>query len=158
MKRILLIALAMIAIIGCSKKDDEKPAFTQEQMEGRWKWVDSRLPDGKLFSQLLPQQEYQSRLNKSFIALRGNTASITDEKGTLSATYKLIGKTIQISVNGKTLNMFDIVKGSQEKVELKYHNDFKKEIKVRSYGQSSGIPGYSADQVLDAVLMYDKAD
>ena len=149
----------MIAIIGCSKNEDnDKPIFTQEQMEGRWKWIDSRLPDGKLFSQLLPQQEYQSLLNKSFIALRGNTASITDEKGTLSATYKLIGKTIQISVNGKTLNMFDIVKGSQEKVELKYHNDFKKEIKVRSYGQSSGIPGYSADQVLDAVLMYDKAD
>ena len=156
MKRILLIALAMIAIIGCSKKDDEKPSFTQEQMEGRWKWVDSRLPDGKLFSQLLPQQEYQSRLNKSFIALRGNTASITDEKGTLSATYKLIGKTIQITAEGKTFNMFDIVKGSKEKVELKIHNDFKKIMKEDE--RVSILPGYSVEQLLDVVLIYDKAD
>ena len=57
MKRILLIALSMMAIIGCSKKEDDKPAFTQEQLQGRWKWVDTRLPDGKLFSQILSIQE-----------------------------------------------------------------------------------------------------
>lgn len=147
----------MIAIIGCSKNEDnDKPIFTQEQMEGRWKWVDSRLPDGKLFSQLLPQQDYRSLLNKSFIALRGNTASITDEKGTLSATYKLIGKTIQITAEGKTFNMFDIVKGSKEKVELKIHNDFKKIMKEDE--RVSTLPGYSVEQLLDVVLMYDKAD
>jgi hypothetical protein len=153
MKRILLIALAMIAIIGCSKKDDDKPAFTQEQMEGRWKWVNARLPDGKLLSQILPAQEYRSRLNKVFIALRGNTASITFEGETYSGTYKLIGNTIQITAGGKSLNMFDIVKGSKERVELKYHDDFKKEITI-----DLSLPGYSSNQVLNSVAIYDKAD
>ncbi|WP_454954059.1 hypothetical protein [Capnocytophaga gingivalis] len=88
----------MIAIIGCSKNEaNNKPAFTQEQMEGRWKWVDTRLPDGKLLSQLLPQQEYRSKLNKRFVALRGNTASITDEGETYPGT--LIGNTMQITIN-----------------------------------------------------------
>ena len=156
MKRILLIALAMIAIIGCSKNEDnDKPIFTQEQMEGRWKWVDTRLPDGKLFSQLLPPQEYQSRLN-DFITLRNNTAFIESEIETFSATYKLIGNTMQITINGKTFNMFDIVKRTKERVELKIHNDYKKVKKAE--GGYSGIPGYSVDQLLDAILIFDKAD
>ena len=156
MKRILLIALAMIAIIGCSKNEDnDKPIFTQEQMEGRWKWVDTRLPDGKLFSQLLSPQEYRSRLN-DFITLRNNTAFIESEIETFSATYKLIGNTMQITVNEKTFNMFDIVKRTKERVELKIHNDYKKVKKAE--GGYSGIPGYSVDQLLDAILIFDKAD
>lgn len=145
----------MIAIIGCSKKDDEKPAFTQEQMEGRWKWVDSRLPDGKLFSQIIPREEFQKHLNKIFIALRGNTASITLRGETFSGTYKLIGNTMQITAEGKTFNMYEIVKGSKERVELKYHKDYIQELK-NNY--TSTIPGYTIEQVLNSVEIYDKAD
>ena len=52
--------------------------------------------------------------------------------------------------------MFDIVKGSKEKVELKIHNDFKKIMKEDE--RVSTLPGYSVEQLLDVVLMYDKAD
>lgn len=156
MKRILLIALAMITIIGCSKKEDDKPAFTQEQLEGRWKWVDERLPDGKLFSQILPTQEYRSRLNRTFITVRGNTASIAPGGKTYSGTYKLIGSTVQISAEGETHNMYEIVKVTKENLELKYHKDFIQEIK-KEYDRST-LPGYSLDQVLNAVEIYEKID
>ena len=156
MKRILLIALAMITIIGCSKKEDDKPAFTQEQLEGHWKWVDTRLPDGKLFSQILPTQEYRSRLNRVFITIRGNTASITTGGETSSGTYKLIGSTVQISAEGETHNMYEIVKVTKENLELKWNNDFKREMKAN--GVTSTILGYSVDQILDAVQIYNKVD
>ena len=156
MKRILLIALAMITIIGCSKKEDDKPAFTQEQLEGHWKWVDTRLPDGKLFSQILSTQDYRSRLNRVFITVRGNTTSITSGGDTSSGTYKLIGSTVQITAEGETHNVYEIVKVTKENLELKWHNDFKKEIKAN--GGASALSGYSVDQVLDAVQIYNKVD
>lgn len=156
MKRILLIVLSMIAIIGCSKKEDDKPAFTQEQLEGRWKWVDTRLPDGKLFSQILSTQDYRSRLNSSFITVRGNTASYTSGEETNSGTYKLIGSTVQISAEGETHNIFEIIKITKENLELKYHKDLIQELR-KEYDRSK-LPGYSLDQVLDAVQIYNKVD
>ena len=146
----------MITIIGCSKKEDDKPAFTQEQLEGHWKWVDTRLPDGKLFSQILSTQDYRSRFNSSFITVRGNTVSYTSGEETNSGTYKLIGSTVQISAEGETHNIYEIVKVTKENLELKWHNDFKKEIKAN--GGASALSGYSVDQVLDDVQIYNKID
>ncbi|WP_454945393.1 hypothetical protein [Capnocytophaga granulosa] len=154
MKRILLIALSMMAIIGCSKKEDDKPAFTQEQLQGRWKWVDTRLPDGKLFSQILSIQEYQRFLNKTFIVFRSNNTSITFAGQTYSGTYKLIGNTIQITTEGEIFNVFSIIKESKNRIELKYHDDFKKEITPNL----SFYPGYSSNQVLNSVEIFDKVE
>ena len=156
MKRILLIALAMITIIGCSKKEDDKPAFTQEQLEGRWKFIDTRLPDGKLASKLPLTEEYQNRLNSAFITVRGNTASITAEGETNSGTYKLIGSTVQITAEGETYNMYEIVKITKENLELKLHKDQIQNVKKGGY--RSIITGYSLDQVLNAIEIYAKVD
>ncbi|WP_454954061.1 hypothetical protein [Capnocytophaga gingivalis] len=52
--------------------------------------------------------------------------------------------------------MFDIVKRTKERVELKIHNDYKEILKTE--GGYSKIPGYSVDQLLDAILIFDKAD
>ena len=52
--------------------------------------------------------------------------------------------------------MYEIVKVTKENLELKYHKDFIQEIK-KEYDRST-LPGYSLDQVLNAVEIYEKID
>ena len=47
MKKILLIALSVIAFAACTKKDNDNDAkYTRAQLEGQWNYVESRMSDG----------------------------------------------------------------------------------------------------------------
>ncbi len=48
MRKILLIALSVIAFAACTKKDNDNDAkYTRAQLEGQWNYVESRMSDGK---------------------------------------------------------------------------------------------------------------
>ena len=68
MKKILLIALSVIAFAACTKKDNDNDAkYTRAQLEGQWNYVESRMSDGKLFSQIVPAEVFNCIKKMNYI-------------------------------------------------------------------------------------------
>jgi len=58
MKKILLIALSVIAFTACTKKDNEDTKHPKE-LQGTWVYEKSILPDGKLFSEITSSEQIE---------------------------------------------------------------------------------------------------
>ena len=156
MKKILLIALSVIAFAACTKKDNNNDAkYTRAQLEGQWNYVESRMSDGKLFSQIVPAEVFNCIKKMNYI-FKGDRWILNeynyknDEKtckyNSASFLYVIKGSTICFVINDKALRALDVIN---------LNDEFKKVMRLQMQEQNSlELSGYTIDDILNVTITY----
>ena len=165
MKKILLIALSVIAFAACTKKDNDNDAkYTRAQLEGQWNYVESRMSDGKLFSQIVPAEAFNCIKKMNYI-FKGDRWILNeykyknDEKtckyNSASFLYVVKGSTICFVINDRALRALDVINLNESELVFKYNDEFKKVMRLQMQEQNSlELSGYTIDDILNVTITY----
>ena len=166
-EKILLIALSVIAFAACTKKDNDNDAkYTRAQLEGQWNYVESRMSDGKLFSQIVPAEAFNCIKKMNYI-FKGDRWILNeynyknDEKtckyNSASFLYVIKGSTICFVINDKALKALDVINLNESELVFKYNDEFKRIMRLQMQEQNSlELSGYTIDDILNVTITYRK--
>jgi hypothetical protein len=164
MKRILLIALSVIAFTACTKKDNEDTKHPKE-LQGTWVYEKSTLPDGKLFSEITSSEQIECS-KKTKYTFYGEFLTSEEhifkggncQQNTASVKYFVENNKLCLeSANGVVLKAYDIVSLTSTQFVFKYNS----ELKTFLYSQIPYDPdlkgkGYTIDDILNVTITYRK--
>lgn len=164
MKKILLIALSVIAFTACTKKDNEDTKHPKE-LQGTWVYEKSTLPDGKLFSEITSIEEMECS-KKTKYTFYGEFLTSEEhifkggncQPNTASVKYFVENNKLCLeSANGVVLKAYDIVSLTSTQFVFKYNS----ELKTFLYSQIPYDPalkekGYTIDDILNVTITYRK--
>ncbi|MEB3035736.1 hypothetical protein [Capnocytophaga ochracea] len=164
MKRILLIALSVIAFTACTKKDNEDTKHPRE-LQGTWVYENSKLPDGKLFTEIITSKQMQCAKENKYIfygefftseehTLKGNDC----EKKNATVKYFVENSKLCLQgANGVVLKAYDIVSITPTQFIFKYDNEFKAFLRSQiPYDPTLKEKGYTIDDILNVTITYRK--
>lgn len=164
MKKILLIALSVIAFTACTKKDNEDTKHPKE-LQGTWVYEKSILPDGKLFSEITSSEQIECS-KKTKYTFYGEFLTSEEhifkggncQQNTASVKYFVENNKLCLeSANGVVLKAYDIVSLTSTQFVFKYNS----ELKTFLYSQIPYDPalkgkGYTIDDILNVTITYRK--
>lgn len=164
MKKILLIALSVIAFTACTKKDNEDTKHPKE-LQGTWVYEKSTLPDGKLFSEITSSEQIECS-KKTKYTFYGEFLTSEEhifkggncQPNTASVKYFVENNKLCLeSANGVVLKAYDIVSLTSTQFVFKYNS----ELKTFLYSQIPYDPalkekGYTIDDILNVTITYRK--
>ena len=156
MKKILLIALSVIAFTACTKKDNEDTKHPKE-LQGTWVYEKSILPDGKLFSEITSSEQIECS-KKTKYTFYGEFLTSEEhifkggncQQNTASVKYFVENNKLCLdNGNGVVLKAYDIVSLTSTQFVFKYNS----ELKTFLYSQIPYDPalkekGYTIDDIL----------
>lgn len=132
MKKILLIALSVIAFTACTKKDNEDTKHPKE-LQGTWVYEKSTLPDGKLFSEITSSEQIECS-KKTKYTFYGEFLTSEEhifkggncQQNTASVKYFVENNKLCLeSANGVVLKAYDIVSLTSTQFVFKYNSELK---------------------------------
>lgn len=164
MKKILLIALSVIAFTACTKKDNEDTKHPKE-LQGTWVYEKSTLPDGKLFSEITSSEQIECS-KKTKYTFYGEFLTSEEhifkggncQQNTASVKYFVENNKLCLdNGNGVVLKAYDIVSLTSTQFVFKYNS----ELKTFLYSQIPYDPalkekGYTIDDILNVTITYRK--
>ena len=164
MKKILLIALSVIAFTACTKKDNEDTKHPKE-LQGTWVYEKSILPDGKLFSEITSSEQIECS-KKTKYTFYGEFLTSEEhifkggncQQNTASVKYFVENNKLCLeSANGVVIKAYDIVSLTSTQFVFKYNS----ELKTFLYSQIPYDPalkekGYTIDDILNVTITYRK--
>ena len=164
MKKILLIALSVIAFAACTKKDNEDTKHPKE-LQGTWVYEKSTLPDGKLFSEITSSEQIECS-KKTKYTFYGEFLTSEEhifkggncQQNTASVKYFVENNKLCLdNGNGVVLKAYDIVSLTSTQFVFKYNS----ELKTFLYSQIPYDPalkekGYTIDDILNVTITYRK--
>ena len=164
MKKILLIALSVIAFTACTKKDNEDTKHPKE-LQGTWVYEKSILPDGKLFSEITSSEQIECS-KKTKYTFYGEFLTSEEhifkggncQQNTASVKYFVENNKLCLeNANGVVLKAYDIVSLTSTQFVFKYNS----ELKTFLYSQIPYDPalkekGYTIDDILNVTITYRK--
>ena len=164
MKKILLIALSVIAFTACTKKDNEDTKHPKE-LQGTWVYEKSILPDGKLFSEITSSEQIECS-KKTKYTFYGEFLTSEEhifkagncQQNRASVKYFVENNKLCLeNANGVVLKAYDIVSLTSTQFVFKYNS----ELKTFLYSQIPYDPalkekGYTIDDILNVTITYRK--
>ena len=164
MKKILLIALSVIAFTACTKKDNEDTKHPKE-LQGTWMYEKSILPDGKLFSEITSIEEMECS-KKTKYTFYGEFLTSEEhifkggncQQNTASVKYFVENNKLCLeSANGVVLKAYDIVSLTSTQFVFKYNSEFKTFLYSQiPYDPALKEKGYTIDDILNVTITYRK--
>ena len=164
MKRILLIALSVIAFTACTKKDNEDTKHPKE-LQGTWVYEKSILPDGKLFSEITSSEQIECS-KKTKYTFYGEFLTSEEhifkggncQQNTASVKYFVENNKLCLeSANGVVLKAYDIVSLTSTQFVFKYNSEFKTFLYSQiPYDPALKEKGYTIDDILNVTITYRK--
>ena len=164
MKKILLIALSVIAFTACTKKDNEDTKHPKE-LQGTWVYEKSTLPDGKLFSEITSSEQIECS-KKTKYTFYGEFLTSEEhifkggncQQNTASVKYFVENNKLCLeSANGVVLKAYDIVSLTSTQFVFKYNSEFKTFLYSQiPYDPALKEKGYTIDDILNVTITYRK--
>ena len=164
MKRILLIALSVIAFTACTKKDNEDTKHPKE-LQGTWMYEKSILPDGKLFSEITSIEEMECS-KKTKYTFYGEFLTSEEhifkggncQQNTTAVKYFVENNKLCLeNGNGVVLKAYDIVSLTSTQFVFKYNSEFKTFLYSQiPYDPDLKGKGYTIDDILNVTITYRK--
>ena len=164
MKKILLIALSVIAFTACTKKDNEDTKHPKE-LQGTWVYEKSILPDGKLFSEITSSEQIECS-KKTKYTFYGEFLTSEEhifkagncQQNTASVKYFVENNKLCLDKgNGVVLKAYDIVSLTSTQFVFKYNSEFKTFLYSQiPYDPALKEKGYTIDDILNVTITYRK--
>ena len=164
MKKILLIALSVIAFAACTKKDNEDTKHPKE-LQGTWVYEKSILPDGKLFSEITSSEQIECS-KKTKYTFYGEFLTSEEhifkggncQQNTASVKYFVENNKLCLDKgNGVVLKAYDIVSLTSTQFVFKYNSEFKTFLYSQiPYDPALKEKGYTIDDILNVTITYRK--
>ena len=164
MKKILLIALSVIAFTACTKKDNEDTKHPKE-LQGTWVYEKSILPDGKLFSEITSSEQIECS-KKTKYTFYGEFLTSEEhifkggncQQNTASVKYFVENNKLCLeSANGVVLKAYDIVSLTSTQFVFKYNSELKTFLRSQiPYDPTLKEKGYTIDDILNVTITYRK--
>lgn len=164
MKKILLIALSVIAFTACTKKDNEDTKHPKE-LQGTWVYEKSILPDGKLFSEITSSEQIECS-KKTKYTFYGEFLTSEEhifkggncQQNTASVKYFVENNKLCLdNGNGVVLKAYDIVSLTSTQFVFKYNSEFKTFLYSQiPYDPALKEKGYTIDDILNVTITYRK--
>ena len=164
MKKILLIALSVIAFTACTKKDNEDTKHPKE-LQGTWVYEKSILPDGKLFSEITSSEQIECS-KKTKYTFYGEFLTSEEhifkggncQQNTASVKYFVENNKLCLeSANGVVLKAYDIVSLTSTQFVFKYNSELKTFLYYQiPYDPAIKEKGYTIDDILNVTITYRK--